>query len=185
MEGQSANVITSYRPNKFDEDFALYNSFVDLINGAILDIEKKMLDEMNTAVPKISRTDPLLFSDTYYVDFSDTKNRRIRARKTLSKGDLLFSVQPLVSAINSKFYQKRCHYCFRKSTNLKQCSMCHFAMYCQIECQRAHWTEHRLMCPIIKRSSSFINPATIPSLVYIISPLYWKRHCFDVFPYNK
>eukprot|EP00826_Nyctotherus_ovalis_P021343 TRINITY_DN1686_c0_g1_i17.p1 TRINITY_DN1686_c0_g1~~TRINITY_DN1686_c0_g1_i17.p1 ORF type:complete len:182 (-),score=34.33 TRINITY_DN1686_c0_g1_i17:1314-1859(-) len=172
--------VNTYRPTKFDEDFAKYNSFLDLINNAIVDIEKKMFDEMSLAVPKNSRTDPLLFADTFYVDFSDGKNRRIRTRKTLAKGDLLFSVKPLAASVNTKYYQQRCHYCFKKSSSLKECSMCHFTMYCQIECQRTHWTEHRLMCPIIKKSSSFINPKTIPNLVYIISSLYWKKHALDV-----
>jgi len=177
---EEENKHPSYRPTKFDEDFAKYNSFLDLVNNAIIDIEKKMLEEMASAVPKNPKADPLLFSDTFYVDFSDNKNRKIRARKTLSKGDLLFSIKPLSASINSKHYQTHCHYCFRKGQSLKECSMCHFTMYCQIECQRAHWSEHRLMCSIIKKSSGFINPRTVPSLVYIISSLYWKKHGLDV-----
>ncbi len=176
----SAPTAPSFKPTKYDEDFVKYNLFLDLINNAISDIEKKMLEDMQAAVPKIPHTDPLLFTDTFYVDFSDLKNRKIRARKNLSKGDLLLSVKPLVATVDAKNYQKRCHYCFSKTPGLKECSMCHFAMYCHIECQRAHWSEHRLMCGIIKKSAAFVNPRKVPSLVYIVSPLYWKMHSVDV-----
>ena len=170
----------SYRPNKFDENFIKYNSFLDLVNNAISDIEKKMLDDMHATVPKMPHTDPVLFSDAFYVDFADSKNRKVRARKNISKGDLILSVKPVVATLTTKNYQKRCHYCFKKSSTLKECSMCHFSMYCQLECQRSHWSEHRLMCSIIKKSSSFINPRSVPSLIYIVSPLYWKLHAVDV-----
>jgi len=172
--------IKSIRPSKFDEDFQKFNEFLDLINNAMTDIEKKMLDDMYAAVPKVPHTNPLLFADNYNVDFTDSKNRKIRSRKILNKGDLIVSVKPLASSLTQQNYYKRCHYCFKKcSAPLKECSMCHFAIYCSTECQKEHWTEHRLMCGIIKKSSSFINPRSIPSLVYIVSTLYWKLHNID------
>ncbi|MDR3548163.1 MAG: zinc finger MYND domain-containing protein [Candidatus Pacebacteria bacterium] len=173
-------MVASYRPTKFDDDFAKYNSFLDLVNNAIVDIEKKMVEDMYAAAPKIPHTDPLLFGDNYYVDFTDSKNRRVRARRNISKGELLLSVKPIVASLDVKNYQKRCHYCFKKSAVLKECSMCHFAMYCHIDCQRAHWSEHRLLCGIIKKSSGYINARSVPSLVYIVSTLYWKLHNINV-----
>ena len=178
-------LLASYKPTQFDEDFPKYQSFLDLVNNAIVDIEKKMLDDMHTMVPKIPHTDPLLYGDCYYVDFSDSKNRKMRAKKNINKGDLLFSVKPVVASLSTKNYQKRCHYCFKQSAALKECSMCHFALYCQLDCQRSHWCEHRLMCSIIKKSSDFINPRSVPSLIYIVSVLYWKMHNTEVqFPAN-
>ncbi len=38
-----------------------------------------------------------------------------------------------------------CLHCGQSNPNL-QCARCHMAAYCNVECQRSHWTQHKKEC---------------------------------------
>ena len=40
----------------------------------------------------------------------------------------------------------RCFLCGEEGTNLKKCSQCEIAYYCNKTCQRGHWKDHKLSC---------------------------------------
>jgi len=43
--------------------------------------------------------------------------------------------------------KKICWYCNKESeAKLKICSKCTKARYCSVDCQRAHWSEHKKIC---------------------------------------
>ena len=39
-----------------------------------------------------------------------------------------------------------CAACEKTLSNLKRCSRCRTVYYCSVECQRAHWAHHKLVC---------------------------------------
>ena len=39
-----------------------------------------------------------------------------------------------------------CAACEKTRTNLKRCSRCRAVNYCSVDCQRAHWAQHKLAC---------------------------------------
>ena len=42
--------------------------------------------------------------------------------------------------------QKKCSLCGTYSENLKKCSRCRSAQYCNTECQKKHWSTHKTVC---------------------------------------
>jgi hypothetical protein len=42
--------------------------------------------------------------------------------------------------------QETCTFCLKKKENLKKCSSCHSAFYCDRECQTKDWKKHKLNC---------------------------------------
>ncbi|OBZ78766.1 hypothetical protein A0H81_01238 [Grifola frondosa] len=40
----------------------------------------------------------------------------------------------------------RCSWCFRPSVVLKKCGRCGIPRYCDSECQKNHWKEHKIVC---------------------------------------
>ena len=150
---------------QLEKNLFQYNSFKDYITSNINSLEEKMLSKLTSSFKA-----PL--SEVYYVDYSDPKNRRIRAKKEISRGDLITVSMPLSSTINSKNYAIYCHFCYKKSASLKQCSNCQFALYCNGDCQRCHWKEHKLLCKLLK---SYQNPLfSTPSLVNLTPLIYGK-----------
>lgn len=45
-----------------------------------------------------------------------------------------------------EFSLRVCRYCFKSNDNMKKCSRCQWTYYCNEDCQRTHWSEHRLTC---------------------------------------
>ncbi len=41
---------------------------------------------------------------------------------------------------------KKCHFCGKLQPNIKKCSGCSFALYCNKECQRSDWNSHKNIC---------------------------------------
>lgn len=115
---------------------------------------------------------PLL--DACYIDASDPRNRKVRAKKTLAKGDLILSVSPLALILHTNECKDRCHSCLSKCSSPKECTGCRFALYCNSECQSVHWKDHRLICPILKKAK--VNPYMASKLVHLVSLLYWKAN---------
>ena len=50
------------------------------------------------------------------------------------------------TTIHSSFKVQYCDHCHSQSSYLKKCTRCDKAAYCNQDCQRSHWKEHRLIC---------------------------------------
>ena len=42
--------------------------------------------------------------------------------------------------------ENSCASCKKRSEKLKRCSRCRVVVYCSVECQRSHWTQHKIVC---------------------------------------
>ena len=56
----------------------------------------------------------------------------------------------------TKFSAPWCSRCFRKNEELKLCSRCFTASYCNTDCQKSHWPKHRKLCKVLREKSSFL-----------------------------
>lgn len=63
----------------------------------------------------------------------ECRNQRISMLKNFTK------------KMNSS-YEKQCTYCGAGSKDAKRCSRCQCAIYCNVECQKAHWKVHKHFC---------------------------------------
>ena len=67
--------------------------------------------------------------------------KELEIQKCKSKS--LIDVDPYVSV---------CSYCQNPANcSLLQCSACHSAKYCDKECQKKHWKDHKIMCAQMKK----------------------------------
>ena len=154
-------------PEETKENFTKYEAFKNHIITDISSLEREMHEKI-----KMSMKIPLF--DACYIDVSDPKNRKVRAKKALTRGDFILSAKPLATVLERKEWKRRCHWCFKKSLTLKECSNCHFALYCNSDCQRSDWLDHKLLCKFLKAS-----PHPPPKFLQLISLLYWKSHSKD------
>jgi len=44
---------------------------------------------------------------------------------------------------------EKCDNCNATEVKLMNCSRCHHAKYCSKECQRDHYSEHKMICTVI------------------------------------
>ena len=49
-----------------------------------------------------------------------------------------------------------CSGCFRKCEDLKPCGKCFTSAYCNVDCQRSHWSKHKKLCKVLREKSSFL-----------------------------
>lgn len=110
-----------------------FNSVEDAKNSTMPQVE--FLDEKNWIT--IGLPDPEDTINTY-----DPKTEFIIACSIVEKGRSWFRCRVEKFATASK--AKTCAVCEKQSK--KFCSRCKKINYCSIECQRAHWKTHKLMC---------------------------------------
>lgn len=79
------------------------------------------------------------------------RGRALVARRALAPGDTIMDrVPPYTFGIDHEFASV-CHYCLtnRDEESLQRCSRCREARYCNRECQRQGWAEHKADCAIM------------------------------------
>lgn len=74
------------------------------------------------------------------------KGRGLRALKSLAPGDKVLESTPSVYVLSNSVRGQCCDFCFAKSENLQRCSKCKFARYCNRECQKSAWKDHKTEC---------------------------------------
>ncbi|KAH9498669.1 hypothetical protein Btru_007255 [Bulinus truncatus] len=66
--------------------------------------------------------------------------------------------------------QFRCEMCGKRAFNLKSCSRCWWAKYCDNICQRRHWPQHGVVCVEDPKGKQFLKGGHILELDMIASP---------------
>ena len=56
-----------------------------------------------------------------------------------------------VPAVTQKKQERRCQFCSKVNPTL-ECSLCHSVHYCDKECQRKHWDEHKKICSMLMKA---------------------------------
>lgn len=81
-------------------------------------------------------------------DSGEQKGRGLRASKSLTPGDKVLESTPLVYVLCNSVRGLCCDFCFAKSEDLQRCSKCKFARYCNRECQKSAWKDHKNECEL-------------------------------------
>lgn len=112
---------------------------------------------------------------------SEDKGRGLRAKEDVKAGTLLLPGIPFAYVLNAETAPSNCHRCLATpaaaasdapAPTLRTCSKCKFALYCNQDCQKAAWPEHKTECAAIKN----VGVEGVPhELVRLVSRTLFKR----------
>lgn len=86
-------------------------------------------------------------------DTTDGKGRGLRLTGKTSAGQMVMASKPFAYVLDMKNVVAACHCCLQSSdpTQLKSCSKCKFAKYCNEDCQKNAWNEHKMECGALSK----------------------------------
>ncbi|PSN32785.1 hypothetical protein C0J52_25743 [Blattella germanica] len=87
----------------------------------------------------------------------------------VNQGSVLLTEKPFVYVLKSKLRGERCDNCLKRQRLLK-CSGCQFVFYCNRECQKESWMDHKNECGNLKR----VSPRVVPDAARIIAKIIFK-----------
>lgn len=106
------------------------------------------------------------------IDFGELKGRGLKALKSLTPGDKILESTPLVFVLSNSVRGQCCDLCFAKSEELQRCSKCKFARYCNRECQKSAWKDHKIECERIMN----VSPNIPTDLVRLMARIIQQKH---------
>jgi len=88
-------------------------------------------------------------------DTTDGKGRGFRLTEKVAAGTLVMSSVPFAYVLDMRNVVAACHCCLQSSdpTQLKSCSKCKFAKYCNEDCQKKAWNDHKMECAALAKIS--------------------------------
>jgi len=106
------------------------------------------------------------------------KGRGLLANKNFKPGDVVIKEEPLAYVVMNAHAQTTCHYCLKISSfqgnetiTLNKCTGCNFARYCDRECQKKAWKDHKGECKAIR----CVSPGQPSDKTRIVGRILWKR----------
>ncbi|PNF32480.1 Histone-lysine N-methyltransferase SMYD3 [Cryptotermes secundus] len=85
------------------------------------------------------------------------------------KGSVLLTERPFVYILKSKLRGDRCDNCFRRKRLLK-CSGCQYVYYCNRDCQKESWADHKQECSNLRR----VSPRIVPDAARLLARIIFK-----------
>jgi len=109
-------------------------------------------------------------------DTTDGKGRGVRVTEKVSAGQLVMSCTQFAYVLDMRNVVAACHYCLQSSdpTQLKSCSKCKFAKYCNEECQKSAWNDHKMECGALAKISPNVPSEEVRLAARILFKLYQK-----------
>jgi len=88
-------------------------------------------------------------------DTTDGRGRGLRVTQETAAGQLVMSSIPFAFVLDMRNAAAACHCCLQSSdpTQLKSCSKCKFAKYCNENCQKTAWNDHKMECGALAKIS--------------------------------
>lgn len=77
---------------------------------------------------------------------SPDKGRGLRALRHFAVGELVFACPAYSYVLTVNERGAYCEQCFTRKEDLSKCGRCKQAYYCNVDCQRADWPNHKLEC---------------------------------------
>jgi len=107
-------------------------------------------------------------------DTTDGKGRGIRVTEKVSAGQLVMSSVPFAYVLDMRNVVAACHCCLQSSdpTQLKSCAKCKFAKYCNEECQKNAWNDHKFECGALAK----ITPKVPSEEVRLAARILFKQY---------
>jgi len=109
-------------------------------------------------------------------DTTDGKGRGFRVTEKVSAGQLLLSSIPFAYVLDMRNAVAACHCCLQSSdpTQLKTCAKCKFAKYCNEDCQKKAWNDHKMECGALAKISPKVPSEDVRLAARILFKLYQK-----------
>ncbi|XP_015263934.1 PREDICTED: histone-lysine N-methyltransferase SMYD3, partial [Gekko japonicus] len=101
---------------------------------------------------------------------SPGKGNGLRLSKHAKPGELLYRAEPFAYTVTKKRLGGVCEHCLRRKDRLLRCSQCKIARYCNIQCQKEAWQDHKRECKCIKN----IDPNFPPDSVRLVGRIIFK-----------
>lgn len=102
--------------------------------------------------------------------YSSDRGRGLKCSSPIRRGTVLMSSEPFVYLLSNEQKGIRCDHCFQKQETLLRCSGCKFMRYCDKNCQKGAWAQHKQECAALKQ----ISPKVPPDFVILLGRVLWK-----------
>nr|CAD7264666.1 unnamed protein product [Timema shepardi] len=87
----------------------------------------------------------------------------------INQGSVLLTEKPFVYVLKSKLRGEICDNCFKRRQLLK-CGACAYVQYCNRECQKQSWEDHKVECGNLKR----VAPRVVPDAARLLARIIFK-----------
>lgn len=105
-------------------------------------------------------------------NYGKLRGRGLRALKSSKPGDNILESAPVFFVLSNNVRGQCCDMCFTQGGDLQRCSKCKFARYCDRQCQKKDWKEHKIECERILR----VSPNVPTDLVRLMARIMQKKH---------
>ncbi|XP_051503013.1 histone-lysine N-methyltransferase SMYD3 isoform X1 [Myxocyprinus asiaticus] len=102
---------------------------------------------------------------------SEGKGNGLRALREFKAGEVIHSSEPYAFCIAKDFLKTTCQQCLKRGESLLRCSQCKTARYCNMQCQKQAWPEHKKECKYLKRLQPRIPTDSVRLVARIIFKL--------------
>nr|CAD7416834.1 unnamed protein product [Timema poppensis] len=87
----------------------------------------------------------------------------------INQGSVLLTEKPFVYVLKSKLRGEICDNCFQRRQLLK-CAGCAYVQYCNRECQKQSWEDHKVECGNLRR----VAPRVVPDAARLLARIIFK-----------
>uniref|UniRef100_A0A8C5MPE1 [histone H3]-lysine(4) N-trimethyltransferase n=1 Tax=Leptobrachium leishanense TaxID=445787 RepID=A0A8C5MPE1_9ANUR len=109
---------------------------------------------------------------------SPRKGNGLRAARALSRGASVHSARPYAYTVcHGERYPAACHHCLSRNAKLHRCSQCKFARFCDVQCQKYAWKDHKRECICLKSVLPNIPTDCVRLVGRIIFKMLQQPHC--------
>ncbi|XP_068925239.1 histone-lysine N-methyltransferase SMYD3 isoform X2 [Petaurus breviceps papuanus] len=108
---------------------------------------------------------------------SPSRGNGLRAVAPLRPGELLFRSEPLAYTVCKGSRGLVCERCLCRKEKLLRCSQCKVARYCDSQCQKQAWQDHKRECKCLKSSEPKFPPDSVRLLGKVVFKLLRESSC--------
>uniref|UniRef100_Q32LV8 [histone H3]-lysine(4) N-trimethyltransferase n=1 Tax=Danio rerio TaxID=7955 RepID=Q32LV8_DANRE len=102
---------------------------------------------------------------------SEGKGNGLRALREIKPGEVIYSCEPFAFCVARDFLKTACQSCLKRGESLSRCSQCKTARYCNVQCQKQAWPDHKRECKCLKHLQPRIPTDSVRLVARIIFKL--------------
>jgi len=111
---------------------------------------------------------------------TNNKGRGLFATKKFETGQCIFREDAYAYVVMKAYADIVCHYCLKPPMEraegggvcpLQKCGACKYARYCNRECQKKAWPDHKMECPALQR----MHPVVPEDEAKMVARILWRR----------
>jgi len=105
------------------------------------------------------------------------KGRGLRTKQSLKIGELILKEDPYACVVMNANSKATCHWCLNfaafgmQGTKMSKCSGCNYARYCDRDCQKKAWKEHKCECKAVR----CVHPGLPSDKTKMVAQMLWKK----------